>query len=97
MPLVHDPDGLVRSAVIETLVSLRLGDQDVLAAFLSAFDDTCDVFSTDARRAASLALGRLSSLASTALPRLRHVAAEDENPWVRDAAETAIRETTEDR
>jgi HEAT repeat protein len=79
--LLGDDDSHVRSCVIDMLSDLNLASPDVIAAYIAALDDQDDVMSSDVRRCAIQALGKLGVKASRAVPRLRVIATKDKHTW----------------
>ncbi|GAA4441195.1 HEAT repeat domain-containing protein [Bremerella cremea] len=92
---LKDEDALVRSCVIESLGALPNPSPQLLNAYIAALDDNDIAFGIFVRHAAAVALGNLKEQASTALPRLKEIAQEEENDWVREAAEAAVQQISQ--
>jgi HEAT repeat protein len=95
LKMLKDDDALVRASAIECLGSLRNPSPQLLNSYIAALDDTDSIFGTDVRHAAAVALGNLQEKAVTSIPRLRRLAQEEENDWVKDAAMKAVQQITQ--
>lgn len=95
LTMLTDDDALVRASAIESLGTLRNPSPQLLNSYIAALDDTDSIFATDIRHAAAVALGKLQEKAVSAIPRLRRLAHEEENDWVKDAAVKAVQQITQ--